>query len=794
MGEAVPPLDFSPPAVEAMLREFGAEKLRDPWWRITSGVIYKIMTKDEPDQPGSVIPFIPNDEQVEFLTSLWHRNVVLKARQLGFCLDGQTLTLTADLRWVPIADLREGDELVAVDEHPPGGRGAARKMRTATVQATTTVQREAFRITLDDGREVICTDQHPWLTKTAIKQPRWRSLSGKGNAVVGRVKIGTSIRWITKPWATGDMDDGWMGGMLDGEGSMAKACASGAEINVSQRDGAVWRRLCAYAEGRGYTARIEDDATERLTKHGTTPVPKLCFSRMDEVFRLIGQTRPTRFIGKRFWEGKELPGKRNGGVGWAEVVAIEPLGLRDMIDLQTSTGTYIAEGLVSHNTTATAIYFLDHALYNPNQRCGIIAHRDTDAQAIFRDKVLFAYENMPVTIRENMPLARKAAEELLFAHNNSSIRVSTSMRSGTIHRLHISELGKMAAQFPARAEEVMSGSLPAVPQHGVVIAESTAEGAEGVFFDMCRKAEALAQAQTPLTNLDFRFHFFAWWRHNGYRMDPALVRMSVKDHEYFDQVEGEMGCALSLSQRAWYVATRDGTFSGDQERMWREHPSTPAECWQRSTKGTWFHRELAAARGAGRIGRLPIVKNVPVDTFWDIGASDGTAIWFMQEVHPEYRFINFIEGWGEGYSHFIKQMDEMGYLWGTHYLPHDAEQERQGEHKVYSPASILREMRPGWRFRIVPRVDELIHGIQALRDAFPTMWFDEIGCKEGLEHLALYKKRFVTQTGTFADEPVKHDGHSEAADALRQFAQALEERGAKVRAGDRPNRRKPKRI
>ena len=102
-----------------------------------------------------------------------------------------------------------------------------------------------------------------------------------------------------------------------------------------------------------------------------------------------------------------------------------------MVDMQTTTGTYIAEGFVSHNTTLIAILWLDHALFNADQRCGIIAQDRDAAKVIFRDKVKFAYNNMPEQLRERFPLAADNADELLFAHNNSSIRVATSMRSGT---------------------------------------------------------------------------------------------------------------------------------------------------------------------------------------------------------------------------------------------------------------------------------------------------------------------------------------------------------------------------
>lgn len=79
-------------------------------------------------------------------------------------------------------------------------------------------------------------------------------------------------------------------------------------------------------------------------------------------------------------------------------------------------------------TTLIAILWLDHALFNANQRCGIIAQDRDAAKIIFRDKVKFAYENLPPEIKERFPLSADNADELLFGHNNSSVRVATSMR------------------------------------------------------------------------------------------------------------------------------------------------------------------------------------------------------------------------------------------------------------------------------------------------------------------------------------------------------------------------------
>ena len=72
--------------------------LRDPWWRITSGQLYKIIVKgDDEDSDGNVEPFRPNVNQMDFLRTAHDRSVICKARQLGFCLDPATRVLTADL-------------------------------------------------------------------------------------------------------------------------------------------------------------------------------------------------------------------------------------------------------------------------------------------------------------------------------------------------------------------------------------------------------------------------------------------------------------------------------------------------------------------------------------------------------------------------------------------------------------------------------------------------------------------------------------------------------------------------
>lgn len=424
-------------------------------------------------------------------------------------------------------------------------------------------------------------------------------------------------------------------------------------------------------------------------------------------------------------------------------------------------------------STLVCILWLDTALFSQQPiRCGIIAQDREAAEALFRGKVKFAYDNLPEDLRARFPLAKATASELEFAHNGASIRVATSMRSGTIHRLHVSEFGKICAKFPDKAREVITGSIPAVPQSGVCIIESTAEGQDGYFHDMTMRAQALHERRVKLTPKDWRFHFYAWWEAPEYSIDPDGVVFSEADLAYFNEVEGKIGRPLTEGQRAWYVTTRRADFADEAPLMWQEYPSTPEEAFQVSTEGCYYATQLANARKAGRVlKRLPI-EAAPVNTFWDIGRGDMTSIWLHQRIGPENRFIWYYEASGEDLIHYATWLQARGLPFGTHYLPHDADHKRMGEtpDTNRSIKEMLEALMPGQRFETVPRVTTLAAGIQATRNAFASAWFSEEGCDQGLKRLANYRKKWDKARGCWSDQH-QHDENSHGADAFRQFGQ-----------------------
>lgn len=428
-------------------------------------------------------------------------------------------------------------------------------------------------------------------------------------------------------------------------------------------------------------------------------------------------------------------------------------------------------------STAIQILMLDTCLFEPNTHAAVIAQDQEASTVIFR-KIRFAYDNLPAIIFDLLPLMqptespkRDAASELIL-RNNSTLRVATSVRSATLQFLHISEFGKICAKYPDKAQEIVTGSLPAA-EKGVIFIESTAEGREGKFYEMSNKAQGLSQkAGHSLSRYEYRFHFAGWWDWPEYRAPRDSVAISGVEHDYFNKTESIIGRAIDNEQRAWYIATRDNVFSGDWQLMKQEYPSTPAEAFEQSQDGVHYAAQLAAARRQGRITNVPYDPRVPVNTFWDLGKDDDTAIWFHQHINGWDNWIDYYECSDQAFSHYALILQEKGYVYKNHYIPHDGAHRQWGAKELKTSEDLLHDV--GVKPTIVvPQTPNLGIGIRQTRDAFALYRFDETNCKEGVIHLENYRKPWNARLGAWGEGHLKN-GHQHAADAIRQHAQVFQ--------------------
>lgn len=413
-------------------------------------------------------------------------------------------------------------------------------------------------------------------------------------------------------------------------------------------------------------------------------------------------------------------------------------------------------------TTLCCLIYLDACLFTPNTRAGVIAHKLDDAKVIFRDKIKYPYDNLPDQLRERIAADQNSADTLTFS-NNSSVRVSTSMRSGTLQYLHISEFGKICATNPERAREIVTGALNAVAPGQFVAIESTAEGQDGAFYTMTQSAIALKDSGKPLTDMDYGFHFFPWYLDPTYRLNPSTIVLTPDDEKYFDDLAAQ-GIVLDDWQRAWYVK-KEETQGGD---MKREFPSTPQEAFAQAIEGAYFSVELAAAHKQGRIGAFPVDPRYPVNTFWDLGRNDLNTIWLHQFVNGHHRFVGYYENSGEYISHYIDWLnawkDRNGIQWGEHYLPHDGDRQ-----SLWLPDGTLAVMdRLKFKPSIVTRAQSKIQQINQARPFFHRCQFDEAACGTGLKRLKAFRKEWDDKRGVWKDRPL-HDVNSHGADAFLTF-------------------------
>lgn len=346
-------------------------------------------------------------------------------------------------------------------------------------------------------------------------------------------------------------------------------------------------------------------------------------------------------------------------------------------------------------TTVIQLDMLDDCLFVPNTAAGIIAHNRDDAEAFFADKIKFAYDELPQEFRDIVSSEHDRANSLKFS-NGSSIRVGTSLRSGTFQRLHISEYGKLCAKYPDKAREVKSGAFNTVQAGQRITVESTAEGRSGDFYDKCKKAQDKEKLQAALTPLDFKFHFSPWWTSPEYVLADD-VGITSELAEYFTKLE-EQGIVLTRQQKAWYAKKSEQ----QGEDMKREYPSTPEEAFEASLEGAYLSKQMAKIRLEKRICNIPIL-DAPVDTSWDLGVNDSMAITFWQTVGMERRAIDYYENSGEGWGHYARILTEKRYNYRRHFGPHDL------THRMLDLVASTREERAKEAgispWEIVPRID-----------------------------------------------------------------------------------------
>lgn len=275
---------------------------------------------------------------------------MLGNNQYGDCVTPETRILTADLRWLPASDLAVGDSLLTFTEQPvaatiDGAKSKGRYYEPAVVECVDRVTRPTYELEFDDGTVVRSSSGHKWLCGSLANGARWVETQ---NLKAGGVNAST----VGKPLDVWDTDNtyeaGYLAAALDGEGNLDQQDTT-QRVMFSQVGNAMLDQVeqSLKALDIDYTHTVDQRST-RTYDGPRQDVHRLAVGKRAHFLRLMGSVRPARLLPKL--DIAKLG--RLDRTGTARLVRKTFLGDREVVMLNTTSGTYFAEGLTSHNCVA----------------------------------------------------------------------------------------------------------------------------------------------------------------------------------------------------------------------------------------------------------------------------------------------------------------------------------------------------------------------------------------------------------------------------------------------------------
>lgn len=225
------------------------------------------------------------------------------------------------------------------------------------------------------------------------------------------------------------------------------------------------------------------------------------------------------------------------------------------------------------------------------------------------------------------------------------------------------------------------------------------------------------------------------------------------------------------------VSWRDNPFfppilRQEMESLKDRDPEAAEHIWEGGfdtrRSGAVYAKQLAKAREEKRICRVPYDPGYQVFTAWDLGWGDSTAIWWLQFVGRELRWIDCYENSGEQLGHYAQVVKSKNYNYypDGHYLPHDG---GAGNIRGDSVRAQLYEL--GLSNTVLTRETDINPGIELLRQTIAYSVFDQDKCNQGIEALEAYGYEWDDERGVFKSKP-RHDWSSHFSDAARYAALA----------------------
>ena len=249
----------------------------------------------------------------------------------------------------------------------------------------------------------------------------------------------------------------------------------------------------------------------------------------------------------------------------------------------------------------------------------------------------------------------------------------------------------------------------------------TPKGMNNIFYDMYQKAQSTKD----------------WFLYTARASETKLVD------------DDELKAALSVMGQATYNQEFECSFIGN-------------------VKGSIYGELITKLENEKRIARVPHDPSYPVNTAWDLGYNDSTAILFYQNVGHAINIIDSYENNNKAFPHYAQILKEKDYSYGEHIGPHDLDQ------TDFATGRTRREVayQLGLRFKIAPKLS-IEDGIHAVKMLLPRCYIDVDNCKKFINALRHYHRKYKEKDRMYSAKP-NHDWSSHFNDALRCLATGME--------------------
>ena len=389
-------------------------------------------------------------------------------------------------------------------------------------------------------------------------------------------------------------------------------------------------------------------------------------------------------------------------------------------------------------STLFLAYYLDDCLFKPGFQAGIQSYGQDEAEKL-SDRALLMWEDLDPDVKTllNLKLVANNSKRMMFS--NGSILKIGNFRGDTLQGLHVSELGKIAKKYPDKAKELKTGAFQAVGKDNKITIESTAEGRNGLFYEMWLKAYNKAKLSRDLNQLEFQAVFLSWVEDPDCNLS-SRVDINEAMREYFTKVEQEYGITLTNTQKWWYASK--------YEELGYEIKQDALYSSKRVLPNLHYH-------------------GLPVLVTYDIGVNDETVLVFSQVVDGVPRVIDCYAASGENLEHYVEVMwalkRDKGYDIQDVALPHDAMVREFSTGKT----RLEKFLELGVPARVLKRIS-IDDGISATRDFLNVALIDD-SCETLLLAIQQYHWKYDTRLGVSLRTP-EHDWTSNYTDSLRYTA------------------------